>query len=103
MANDTKEMAISPKTTYKGQPLLRSGNTVYYGDPSCPYMAMLQIMSTKEMSDVTLSDKVIVQIVSTDDSLPMPARIVKKTEKNGLYSALAIAAIWLERQLKDNG
>ena len=33
---------------YKGKPLVRSGRTVYYGDPSEDYVAMLQILSVKE-------------------------------------------------------
>lgn len=101
MAANTKKKTINPKTSYKGQPLLRSGNTIYYGDPSRPYMAMLQIVTAEPKGDISLSDRVVVQIVSTDESLPMVARIVKKTEKNGLYKALVIAAIWLERQLAE--
>jgi len=86
---------------YKGKPLVRSGSVLYYGDPSEPYVAMLQVLSTKPFEDLTLSDKVSVQILSTDESVPMMRRVVKRTEKNGLYTALNIAAIWLERTLKN--
>ncbi len=99
MATKTGKKAINPKSTFRGQPLLRSGNTIYYGDPSRPYIATLQIITTEPKGDISLSGRVAVQIVSTDESLPMPARIVKKTEKVGLYKALVIASIWLERQL----
>ena len=86
---------------YKGKPLVRSGNVLYYGDPAAPYIAMLQVLSTKSFEDMTLSDKVSVQILSTDESIPMMRRVVKRTEKNGLYTALNIASIWLERTLKN--
>lgn len=102
MTKGANKKEINPKTTYKGQPLIRSGNTVYYGDPARPYIAMLQIITSKDKGGIELSDKIIVQIISTDDSLPMAARVAKKTEKNGLFNALAIAAIWLERQLKES-
>ena len=65
---------------YKGKPLVRSGNTLYYGNPAESCVAMLKILST-------------------DETLPPKDRMIKKTEKNGLYEALNIASIWLERSL----
>jgi len=97
-------MATSQKkanTLYKGKPLVRCGNVLYYGDPAEPYIAMLQVLSTKPFEDMTLSDKVSVQILSTDESVHISRRVVKRTEKNGLYTALNIASIWLERTLKN--
>jgi len=85
--------------SYKGKPLVRSGNVIYYGDPSEKYIAMMQILSTKELDDIALADRVSVQILSTDDSVHTSQRVVKRTEKQGLYTALNIASIWLERQL----
>ena len=76
---------------YKGKPLVRSGNTLYYGNPAESCVAMLKILSTKDDAEKT-ADRVLVQILSTD-------RMIKKTEKNGLYEALNIASIWLERSL----
>ncbi|MEG1773824.1 MAG: hypothetical protein RR320_03105 [Oscillospiraceae bacterium] len=84
---------------YREKPLVRSGNVLYYGDPSKPYIAMLQVLSTKPFEDLTLSDKISVQILSTDETLHTSQRVIKRTEKNGLYNALAIAGIWLDRQL----
>ena len=43
----------------------------------------------------------LVQILSTDESLPPMQRIIKKAEKKGIYQALNIASIWLERSLKE--
>ena len=84
---------------YKGKPLVRSGNVLYYGDPSEKYIAMLQVLSTKEVDDLSIADRVSVQILSTDDTLHTSQRVVKRTEKQGLYTALNIATIWLDRQL----
>ena len=84
---------------FKGKPLVRSGNVLYYGDPSENCIAMMQVLSTKAFNDVTLSDRVSVQIVSTDETLHTSQRVLKRTEKNGLYEALSIASIWLDRAL----
>ena len=54
--------------------------------------------STKDDAEKT-ADRVLVQILSTDETLPPKDRMIKKTEKNGLYEALNIASIWLERSL----
>ncbi len=84
---------------YKGKPLVRSGNTIYYGNMSDQYVAMLQIMDAVPFQDIMLPSKVTVQVIATDTDLRPKERILKRTEKNGLYSALNIADIWLERAL----
>ena len=87
---------------YKGKPLVRSGNTLYYGDMADKCVIMLQILSTKTVNDLTVADKVQVQLLSTDPELRMKDRILKKSEKSGLYNAMDIGAIWLERALEQN-
>ena len=93
----TKEAALP---MYKGKPLVRSGDVIYYGNPADPFIAMLQVLSNKSFEDLELSDKVSVQILSTDETLHTSQRVIKRTEKAGLYPALQIASIWLERQLQ---
>jgi len=85
--------------TYKGKPLMRNENTIYYGNMSDPYVAMLQVTDSKAFSDLQMPQKVLVQILSTDPDLRPKHRIKKKTEKGTLYDALKIATIWLERML----
>ncbi len=86
--------------TYKGKPLVRSGNTLYYGNMADKCVVMLQILSTKTVGDMTMADKVQVQLLSTDPDLRMKERILKKSEKTGLYNAMDIGSIWLERALE---
>ena len=85
--------------TYKGKPLVRNGNTLYYGDMSEEFVIMIQIVSTKKEGDLEMADKVLVQLLSTDNELRPRERIIKKSEKIGLYNAMDIGAIWLERAL----
>ena len=85
--------------TYKGKPLVRNGNTLYYGDPSENYVIMMQITATKPVGDVEIASKVSVQLLNTDPDVSPRERIVKTSEKKGLYAAMDIAEIWLSRAL----
>ena len=94
-------MEFTPKLTYKGRPLVRSKNEIYYGNLTDPYVIFMQILTTKEENGVQVADKVHVVLMSTDASKPLPERVVRQSAKNGLYSALEIGNIWLERALKE--
>lgn len=88
--------------TYKGKPLVRKDNTIYYGNPADPFVVILQITGTKEFHDMSVADRVVVQLVSTDPDVRPRDRIVKKGEKRGLYNAMDIGTVWLERALTKN-
>ena len=86
--------------TYKGKPLVRKGNEIYYGDMSEKYVVKLEILSTKKEGELGLADKVKVLLMLSDTELSLKDRIIKTSEKTGLYEAMDIGAIWLERELK---
>ena len=65
---------------YKGHPLMRKDNIIYYGSMS-------------------VAKRVSVQLQQTGANVRNKDRIVKKTEKNSLWSAMDIASIWLDRAL----
>jgi hypothetical protein len=85
--------------TYKGRPLVRSGNILYYGNMYEKYVVMFQIMNQRKIGDTETAGTVSVQLMSTDEDLRARDRIIKKTEKEGLYNAIDIGSIWLERAL----
>ncbi len=87
--------------TYKGKPLVRKDETLYYGNMADKYVVMLTVKSGKKLDDIELSDKIVVQLMNTDSEIRSRDRIVKKSEKQGLYNAMDIGAIWLERALKN--
>ena len=87
--------------TYREKPLVRSGNTLYYGSLSDKFVIMFQILSTKELDGLQIADRVSVQLISTDPEVRPRERIVQKSEKKGLYSAMDIGKIWLERALAE--
>ena len=45
-------MAYTPKLTYKGRPLVRCGNDIYYGSMTDPYIIYLQVLSNKQENGV---------------------------------------------------
>ena len=85
--------------TYKGHPLRRKDNLIYYGSMAEKYIIMLQILSTKKVDGLDMADRVSVQLQLTDPDLKSRDRVVKKSEKDSLYTAMDVAAVWLERAL----
>lgn len=85
--------------SYKGHPLRRKGNLIYYGTMAEKYIIMLQVLSTKQQGDLPVADKVSVQLQLTDPDLKSRDRVVKKSEKDSLYAAMDVACVWLERAL----
>ena len=64
---------------YKGRPLVRSGNTIYYGDMNDAYVVCLTIKNAEEYKDITLAGDITIQLLATDESLSPKDRIVKKS------------------------
>ena len=80
-------MPFTPKLTYKGKPLVRKDNELYYGRMTDPYVLRMQILSTKSVGGMDVAN----------DSLAPEARVFRQTTKNGLYNALDIGSIWLQK------
>ena len=94
-------MAQSKKLLeYKGKPLVRCGKTIYYGNMSDPYVVCLNVMNEEDYKDIKLAGKVIIQLLDTNPDVSPKDKIIKKSEKEGLFTALDLGAVWLERALK---
>ena len=85
--------------TYKGRPLRRKDNIIYYGDMSDSHIIQPQILDTKPAGDMNVATRVSIQLQLTAPDLKSRDRVVKRSEKDSLYSAIDIASIWLERAL----
>ena len=85
--------------TYKGHPLRRKDNLIYYGSMAEKYIIMLQVMDSKKEKDLDVATKVSVQLQLTDPDLKSRDRVVKKSEKDSLYAAMDVASVWLDRAL----
>ena len=92
-------MAENKGLTFKGRPLMRKDNIIYYGSMADSHIIMIQIHDYKKVGDTEVANKVSIQLQVTDPNVKGRAQIVKKAEKNGLYTALDLGAVWLERAL----
>ena len=70
---------------YKGHPLRRVDNLIYYGTMAEKYIIMMQILNTKKEQDMEVATKVSIQLQLTDPELKSRDRVVKKSEKDSLY------------------
>jgi hypothetical protein len=92
-------MAEQLGLTYKGHPLMRKDNMVYYGSMADKYIVILQVLESKDFQDIRLASKVSVQRQLTDQTVRPKDRIIRKSEKDGFYTALDVGCVWLERAL----
>ena len=72
--SDTKEFLM-----YKGHPLMRKDNLIYYGSMADEYIVMLQVLESKKLEDIDLATKVSVQLQLTDPNAKARDRVVKKS------------------------
>ena len=86
---------------YKNHPLRRIDNLIYYGSMADKYIVLLQILDTKKEQDMDVATRVSVQLQLTDPGVRARDRIVKKSEKDGFFTALDLGSVWLARALKD--
>lgn len=96
-STDKKDTVLS----YKGHPLMRKENIIYYGSMSDSHIIMMQILENGELKDLPMAKRVSVQLQQTNPNIRMKERIVKKTEKDSLWAAMDIAFIWLNRALSN--
>ena len=92
-------MADEKVLMYKGRPLMRKDNLIYYGSMADSHIIMLQVLESKKVNDMDVATRVSVQLQLTDPTAKSRDRIVKKSEKDGLYTALDVGSVWLQRAL----
>ena len=94
-------MAENNFLNYKEKPLVRSGNEIYYGDMTEPYVIRFEILEAEKKDGNEVPTKISVQLLKSDIQLSIKERIVKETVKNSMFDALDFGFVWLERALKD--
>lgn len=77
---------------YKGRPLVRQGDDIYYGDLSEEYHVYMMIMDDKEVKGVNVPTTIMVQLRQKNSAIPKKQNLCT----NGLVDALEIAVAWLE-------
>ncbi len=83
---------------YKGRPVVRDGNKVYFGEPYNKFMVVFTVLENVN----ELPSRILVQLQNTDPALAMTSeKIVKEAERKNLFDAFELASVWLEKQLAE--
>ena len=90
MADKANEQKI---LTYKGKPLMRKGNEIYYGNVEDEYRVYLEIDENTDLMGLEIATHVIVKLQTND--VPGKAKVIKQAERDGLYAALDLGEYWL--------
>lgn len=86
--------------TYKDKPLVRKGNTIYYGDMAEAYVVKFEILSSKKEGNLDVPDRIKIQLLKSDIQFPEKDKVVKETTKGSMFEALDFGFVWLERALE---
>ncbi|MDE5576936.1 MAG: hypothetical protein K2K34_03320 [Oscillospiraceae bacterium] len=83
---------------YKGYPLVRNKDEIYYGNMNDEYVIWMQITEKTKIGDLDVASRVKIYKMATDEKLSPMEAIKKQSEKSSLYEALDIAYAWLSRK-----
>jgi len=78
---------------------MRKDNFIYYGSMSDRFIIMMQVLESQKIKDMDVATKVSLQLQHTHPNVKAKDRVIRKTEKDGLYNAIDVAVVWLERAL----
>lgn len=87
---------------YKGMPLVRKGNEIYFGRMGDPEVVYMQLSGRKDVGGVNCCTKVRLYRMLTDETVNPMERIKKTAEKSNLFEAIDLAYDWIgPRSRKD--
>lgn len=81
---------------YREKPLLRDGNTLYYGDFSENFIVRFTILETETVNDLDMAKKVTIELLEKNGDDIKSAKLTKKAERTSMWAALDIGIYWLE-------
>ena len=85
---------------YRNHPLRRIGKTIYYGSMADSHIIQMHVKESRTENDLEFATRVAVELHQRAGADQKSRdRVVKRSEKDSLYAALDISAIWLERAL----
>lgn len=88
---------------YKGRPIVRRNNVIYYGFLDDKFLVQMVVQETEKIMDTEIASKVSVQLQTNNTKLQGKERMIKKSEREGLFAALDLGAVWLEDALSYEG
>lgn len=85
--------------SYKGKPLLRCGDRVFYGFLDDQYILVLDVMESEPINGIKISKKVKIALMDNTGELGN-GQIFRRGERSSLYEALDIGEWWLKQALQ---
>ncbi len=86
--------------TYKGKPVYRKGNVIYYGDLSKDLILVLEILETEKNGDFEMAKKVKFHIQDNTGEIGCGTNY-RSGERENLYEAFDIGTWWLQDALDE--
>ena len=85
--------------TYKGHPVMRKDNLIYFGSVENKYIIVITVLESAKSGDLDMATKLSIELQLNDPDISVTDRVQKSATRNGLYEAMDLAVIWLERTL----
>lgn len=85
--------------TYKGKPLLKCGERIYYGNLEDKLILALDVVEREKNKDIQSSKKIKIQLMDNTGELGA-GQVYRKAERENLYKALDIGEWWLQDALQ---
>ena len=92
-------MAQQQIFTYKGKPMVRRGDTIYYGDMNEKYIIVFTIKSKKKVGDIEVADSVTIDLCTNKGT--GKEKVIKKANRENLFEAIDIAEFWLQDAIEN--
>ena len=93
-----EESAEKQLLTYNGKPLVRCGNTIYYGNPEDKYVVIFRLDEQEPLEDLQIAKHVIIELKTNEGKR---SQLIRQAERDGLYKALDLGMFWLEQYLEN--
>lgn len=96
MPSVKKEKAL----TYRGKPICRKGNVIYYGDLSKNLILVMEIEKSEKIGEYDISRKVKFHIRDNSGNIGEGVNY-RSGERDNLYEAIDIGSWWLQDALDE--
>ncbi len=81
---------------YRGKPLIRDGNVLYYGDFNENFITRFTILESEKVNDLDMATKITIELLEKNGEDISTAKLTKKAERKSMWAALDIGIYWLE-------
>lgn len=84
--------------TYNEKPLVRCGNTIYYGKPDDKYVVIFRLDEQEALGDLQIAKHVVIELKTNEGK---QSQLIRQAERDGLYKAFDLGMFWLEQALEN--